>query len=214
MDIKTLSTVAVGLTFVALDANSTSAAPKPADPFHWSTSIRASVEPTSRTVRYNRKAYVVPDNLSAEPFIRECLNDNDSVLRVRGFLNRQGKPEWSKAEFLCTKSVGGPELPPEFAQLPTQEVKVFGKGPTTLRSCEPRSKNKRRIWTECGVVVPNDGTSAVLIGNGQNAGRVMKTAKTGSGVNTVEPVLVPEVETMREKIFRDRLQSGYYSRSV
>lgn len=214
MKFKTLSAIAVGATLVALDAHATDAKPLPADPFHWSTAIDSTMPPTNRPIKYNHKSYVVPDNLAAEAFIQGCLSQGDRVVRVRGFVNRQGKPEWSQAEFLCTKSLGGPELPPEFAELPTKEVRVFGKGPATLKSCEPRSKNSKRIWTECGIVVPNDGSSVVRVGDGTNAGQVMQTASTGSGINTVEPVLLIEVEQKRAEIFRRWVESGRYSQSV
>ncbi len=212
MKFQTLSAVAVGATLVALDAQTATATPLPADQFHWSTAIDASSMRDRRQIQYNRKTYVMPDNLAAESFINDCLSNNDNVVRVRGFVNRQGRPEWSKAEFLCSKSLGGPELPAEFAELPTKELRVFGKGPATLKTCEPRSKNGKRIWTECGMTVPNDGSSVVRIGDGQNTGQVMRTASTGSGINTVEPVLFPEVERMRDQIFRDRVASGYYNR--
>ncbi|MDX2244863.1 MAG: hypothetical protein NW224_29655 [Leptolyngbyaceae cyanobacterium bins.302] len=212
MNLKTLSTVAVGMTFVALDSGATEAKPVPSDQFHWSTAIPATNNSTRWQVKYNRKTHVVPDNLGAKPFIEECLSKGN-VVRMRGFLDRKGKPEWSQAEFLCAPSIGGAGFP-ELSGLIDREVRVFGKGPATLRSCELRRWNSKRIWTECGTLVPNDGTSQVLIGNGQNAGRVMKTDDNGSGINTVEPVLLPEVEKMREKIFRGRLESGYYNASV
>jgi hypothetical protein len=214
MNFKTLSAVAVGATLVALDAHAAEASPKPADPFHWSTAIDARSVQTPRKVQYNRKTYVVPDNLAAKSFIDECLDNSDNVVRFRGFVNQRGEPEWSKAEVLCAKSQGGPELPPEFAQLPEKELKIFGRGPATLKTCEPKHKNSKRIWTECGITVPNDGTSEVRVGDGQNIGMVLRTASTGSGIDTVEPVLLPEVERMREQIFRDRLEAGYYNRAV
>jgi len=211
MKFKTLSAVAVGATLVALDAQATEATPMSADPFHWSTAFDQLTARTTRKIQYNRKSYVVPDNLDATAFIEECF-DTGGVVRMRGFVNRQGKPEWSRAEFLCSRSIGGSELPPQYAN--PKEIKIFGQGPTTLPYCEPQSKAGKRIWTECGILVPNDGSSTVRIGEGRNTGRVMETASTGSGIDTVEPVLLPEVEQMRERIFRQRVEAGYYNRSV
>jgi hypothetical protein len=51
----------------------------------------------------------------------------------------------------------------------------------------------------------------VLIGDGSNAGRAMETVRSGSGVATVQPILFPEVEVMRDKIFRERVAAGYYA---
>lgn len=62
------------------------------------------------------------------------------------------------------------------------------------------------------MIVPNDRTSMVFVGDGKNAGKVMETANLGSGIETVKPILNPEVEEMREKIFRDRVASGYYTK--
>lgn len=213
MDLKTLSTVTVGATLVAIEAGAAGANPLPADQFHWSSPIQAN----GTIARYkNRRNIGIPRaslNAAAIDFIESCSGQG-KLVRARGFLDHRGKPEWSKAEFLCTSNVGGTDLPREAENLASKEIKVFGQGPATLRHCEPYSRSSRRIWSECGALVPNDGSSEVLIGDGNNTGRVMQTARVGSGISTVQPVLLPEVERMRQEILQKRLESGYYNRSI
>jgi hypothetical protein len=48
--------------------------------------------------------------------------------------------------------------------------------------------------------VPNDSTAVVLISDGSNAGKTLETARYGSGVAIVQPILFPEVKTMRLKV--------------
>ncbi len=214
MKLKTLSAIAVGTTLVAIDANSSQAAPLPADQWHWSAPVNVQGETLSITKYKQARNISAPTSAltqEAQGFIRGCTG-NGGVVRARGFLNRHRQLEWSKAEFLCMTTTGGPDLPPETAGMATQEIRIFGKGPTTLKECEPYSRSTRRIWTNCGEIVQNDRTSEVLVGDGRNAGRVLQTDRIGSGVNTVQPVLLPEVEQMREKIFRERVASGYYNR--
>ncbi len=214
MKFKALSAIAVGTTLVALDANSSQAAPLPADQWHWSSPVNLQGN-NLKIARYKgvRNISVPTSALTqeAQGFITACAG-NGGVVRARGFLNRRYQPEWSKAEFLCMTTTGGPDLPPETAGMATKEIKIFGPGAVTLRECQPYSGSTRRIWSNCGEIVQNDRISAVLVGDGQNAGRTMQTDRTGSGVNTVQPVLLPEVEQMREKIFRERVAAGYYNK--
>jgi hypothetical protein len=215
MKLKALSAIAVGTTLVALDANSSQAKPVPADQWHWSYPVNLqgntlSIPEYKRVVNISTPISAL--NQEAQVFIDRCTKSG-KVVRARGFLNRKHQVEWSKAEFLCMETTGGPGLRPETAGMAEQEIRVFGRGPTTLRECEPYSGSTKRIWTNCGEIVQNDRISKVFVGDGQNAGRTLETDRTGSGVNTVEPVLLPEVEQMREKIFRERIAAGYYNRS-
>jgi hypothetical protein len=79
-----------------------------------------------------------------------------------------------------------------------------------LPECQPYSSSGNRVWNNCGMLVPNDRTATVLIGDGRNAGQELETARYGSGIETVRPILFPEVEVLRESIFRERVAAGYY----
>jgi hypothetical protein len=206
MNLKTLSAVALGATFVALSASAVSAKPMPADQFHWSSAVE------NGTFKYNGKPYTLTSEKmgSASDFIASCKSE----VRVRGFLNAYGREEWGKAEFLCGQPGIGGDAPVDYKT--GGEIKVFGPIYMTsknnvLSECRPYSNSGARIWTNCGALVPNDRTSMVFVGDGSNSGKAMETAKTGSGIETVRPILFPEVEQMREKIFQERLASGYYN---
>lgn len=206
MNLKTLSAVTLGVAMVALGAGVAKAdSYKPADQFHWSSPI------VGDKFTYNLKEMALPMaelTPEAQGFVNECkATDND--LRVRGFMGYNNQMQWSKAEFLCGKlSVGGDApVPVDLAR----EVRIFGAGyKSTLPDCQPYTNSNKRIWTHCGAIVPNNGTSKVLVGDGRNAGMNLKTDDIGSGIDTVEPVLFPEVETMRVRIFKERVASGYY----
>ncbi|MDX2244864.1 MAG: hypothetical protein NW224_29660 [Leptolyngbyaceae cyanobacterium bins.302] len=206
--IKTLSTVVVGASLVALVAGVANAKPMPSDQFHWSSEIKDG------SFLYNGKAYNLQGKISgeADAFIASCPAQE---VRVRGFLTAKGKEDYSKAEFLCGKlSIGG-DTPVSYNQ--GGEVKVFGpiymtKRNNVLPECQPYSSYSNRVWNACGVVVPNDSTATVLIGDGRNAGQAMETARFGSGIETVIPVLFPEVVTRREQIFQERVAAGYYNK--
>ncbi len=208
MNFKTLTAIAVGASLVAITAGVASAKPMPADQFHWSSAIKDG------SFMYDGKAYTLQGKLSSEAdaFIASCPAQE---VRVRGFLNSQGKEDYSNAEFLCGKlSIGG-DAPVAFNE--GGEVKVFGpiymtKKNNVLPECQPYSNSGSRIWSNCGALVPNDRTATVLIGQGMNAGKQMETARYGSGIETVKPILFPEVETMRDKIFQERVSSGYYNK--
>lgn len=207
MSLKTLSTIAIGATLVAVTAGIASAKPMPADQFHWSSEIKDGM------FKYNGKNYSLQGKVSpeAEAFMANCPAQE---VRVRGFLTAQGKEDYSKAEYLCGKlSIGG-DTPVSYNT--GGEVKVFGpiyltKRNNVLPECQPYSNSGTRVWNNCGIVVPNDSTATVLIGDGKNAGKELETARYGSGIETVKPILFPEVETMRDKIFQERVASGYYS---
>lgn len=215
MKLKTLSAIAIGTTLVALDTNSSQAKPLPADQWHWSSPVNLQGN-TFRITKYKQvKNISAPTRVltqEAQSFMTECTGKG-GVVRARGFLNYKRQPEWSKAEFLCMTTTGGPDLPPETAGMATKEIQIFGQGPVTLRECKPYSGSTKRIWTNCGEIVQNDRLSTVFVGDGRNAGRAIQTDRTGSGINTVQPVLLPEVEQMQEKIFRERVAAGYYNRS-
>lgn len=206
--IRTLSTVVVGASLVALVAGVANAKPMPADQFHWSSEIKDG------SFLYNGKAYNLQGKLSseAEAFIASCPAQE---VRVRGFLTTEGKEDYSKAEYLCGKlSVGG-DAP--VAYNAGGEVKVFGpiymtRKNNVLPECQPYSNSGTRVWSNCGAMVPNDRTATVLIGEGRNAGKEMETARYGSGIETVRPILFPEVDMMREKIFQERVAAGYYNK--
>jgi hypothetical protein len=207
MNLKALSAVSIGATLVALAASAANAAPMPADQFHWSSAIDSTGK-----VLYNGKAYMVTSEKvgQADSFIKGC----NSEIRVRGFLTGNMKEDWSKAEYLCGQlSVGGTQVS-TYNQ--AGEIKVFGPiynnaKNSVLNECRAYSGSGNRVWSNCGAIVPNDRTSSVFVGDGKNAGRVMQTANLGSGIETVHPVLFPETETMRDKIFRERVEAGYYS---
>ena len=206
MNLKTLSAVAIGTTLVALSAGLANAKPMPADQFHWSSAVE------NGSFSYNGKQYTLTSEKSGQAynFVQAC----NSEVRVRGFLDSMGKENWSNAEYLCGKlSVGG-DTPVSYNQ--GGEIKVFGpiymtKKNNVAPECRPYSNSGARVWSNCGAIVPNDRTSTVLVGDGRNAGRTMETARYGSGIETVKPILNPEVEEMREKIFRERLAAGYYN---
>jgi len=208
MTFKTLSAIAIGASLVAMTAGIASAAPVPADQFHWSSEIKEG------NFKYNGKSYNLQGKLSseAEAFLANCPAQE---VRVRGFLTAQGKEDYSKAEFLCGKlSIGG-DTPVSYNA--GGEVKVFGpiymtKRNNVLPECQPYSNSSARVWNNCGLVVPNDSTATVFVGDGRNAGKELETARYGSGIATVKPILFPEVETMREKIFQERVASGYYTK--
>jgi hypothetical protein len=207
MTFKTLSAIAIAASVVALTAGVASAKPMPADQFHWSSQIQ------NGSFKYNGKTYNLQGKVSneAQAFIANCPAQK---VRVRGFLTAQGKEDYSKAEFLCGElSVGGD------ARVPYKvggEIKVFGPIYLTRRNnvlpeCQPYSNSTSRVWSNCGALVPNDSTAVVLIGDGSNTGRALETARYGSGVATVQPILFPEVEVMRNKIFQERVAAGYYT---
>lgn len=209
MSLKTLSTIAIGAALVAMTAGVASAKPMPADQFHWSSEIKDGM------FKYDGKTYNLQGKTSpeAEAFMANCPAQE---VRVRGFLTPQGKEDFSKAEYLCGKlSIGG-DTPVAFN--PGGEVKVFGpiymtKRNNVLPECQPYSNtNGTRVWSNCGMLVPNDSTATVLIGDGKNAGKELETARYGSGIATVQPILFPEVDSMRDKIFQERVASGYYSK--
>lgn len=208
MKFQTVSVIALGASLVAIAAGTVQATPMPADPFHWSSEIKDG------SFLYNGKTYSLQGKVSpqADAFMASCPAKE---VRVRGFLTAQGKEDYSKAEFLCGKlSIGGDTPVPYNAG---GEVKVFGpiymtKKNNVLPECQPYSNSGNRVWNSCGLLVPNDRTATVLIGNGGNAGKAMETARFGSGIETVQPILFPEVETMREKIFQERVEAGYYSK--
>jgi hypothetical protein len=208
MNLKTLSVLSIGAAMVAMTAGAASAAPMPADQFHWSSALDSNGQ-----FLYNGKPYMLSSEKAgaADSFIKSC----NSEVRVRGFLTAYGQEDWSKAEYLCGKlSVGGDVA---VAYNEGGEIKVFDTIYNTaknnvLAECRPYSNSGARVWTNCGALVPNDRTSTVFVGDGKNAGRVMETANLGSGIETVHPVLAPETETMREKIFRERVESGYYTK--
>ncbi len=209
MTVKTISAIAIGATLVALADDHATAKPKPADQFHWSSAI----EKSSGRFFYNGRRYELTERAgNAYNFAQKCNQE----VRVRGFLDDRGRVEWSKAEVLCgSLRVGGDRVE---HYTDGGEIKVFGPIYRTdknnvLAQCQPESGSQRRIWSNCGEIVPNDGTSAVLIGDGGNTGKIMATTRTGSGIETVHPVLYPEVERRREQIFRERLQAGYYNRA-
>lgn len=207
MTLKTLSAIAIGASLVALTAGVASAKPMPADQFHWSSQIQ------NGSFKYNGKSYNLQGKVSSEAnaFMANC---SAQEVRVRGFLTAKGKEDYSKAEFLCGKlSIGG-DTPIAYRQ--GGEVKVFGPIYMTQRNnvlpeCQPYSYSGSRVWSNCGALVPNDSTATVLIGDGGNMGRQLETARYGSGVATVQPILFPEVEVMREKIFQERVAAGYYA---
>jgi hypothetical protein len=209
MALKTVSAIALGATLVALADDVAQARPVPADQFHWSS----AVEKSSGKFLYNGKQYQLGQKAGSGllDFAKSC----DQDVRVRGFLDAKGAVEWSKAEVLCGNlSVGGVDRVEYYTQ--GGEIKVFGpiyqkRKNNVLAQCQPERGTGDRVWSNCGAIVPNDGSSKVLIGQGSNAGKVLKTAKSGSGIATVEEVLNPEVEQMREKIFRERLAAGYYN---
>ena len=205
MNLKTLSAVALGASLVVAGAGAAKAdSYKPADQFHWSTPV------VDGNFRYDGKMMSLPMaqlSSEAQSFISAC----NSEVRVRGFMGYNKKMQWDKAEFLCGKlSVGG-DTPIAFNS--GKEIKFFGSGSAnTLPECQPFSGSQKRIWTYCGAVGPNDGTAKVLIGDGRNAGMTLDTDDVGSGIDTVEPILFPEVDQMRIKIFRERVESGYYNK--
>lgn len=204
--IKTFSTIVVGTSLVAAMAGVAHAKPMPANQFHWSSEIQ------NGSFLYNGKSYNLQGKVSpeAEAFMANCPAQE---VRVRGFLTPQGTEDYSKAEYLCGKlSVGG-DTP--VAYNAGGEVKVFGPIYMTQRNnvlpeCQPYSNSGSRVWNNCGMLVPNDRTATVLIGDGRNAGQELETARYGSGIETVRPILFPEVEVLRESIFRERVSAGYY----
>lgn len=210
MNLKTLSVLTVGAMLATVTASAVTAKPMPADQFHWSSAVN------NDSFLYNGKKYSFTSEKAGQAFsfAGDCAS-KEMPVRVRGFLNSLGKEDWSKAEVLCGRlSVGG-DTP--IAYNPGGEIKVFGpiymtKKNNVLAACKPHSKSGSRVWSSCGVIVPNDRTSMVLVGDGKNAGKIMETANLGSGIETVKPILNPEVEAMREKIFRDRVASGYYTK--
>jgi hypothetical protein len=207
MTLKTFSSVTLAASLVAMAASVASAKPLPADQFHWSSVIQ------NGSFSYNGKTYSLQGKISseAEAFIANC---SAQEVRVRGFLTAQGNEDYSKAELLCGKlSVGG-DTPVAYHD--GGEIKVFGpiyltQKNNVLPDCQPYSNSSARVWNNCGAIVPNDNTSTVLIGDGRNAGKALETARLGSGIETVKPILFPEVEELREKIFRERLAAGYYN---
>jgi hypothetical protein len=207
MNLKTLSALTIGATIATFAASAVSAKPIPADQFHWSSAV------DNGNFLYNGKKYTFTSEKAGQAFTfaGTCTTE----VRVRGFLNSLGKEDWSKAEVLCGKlSVGG-DTP--IAYNAGGEIKVFGpiyltQKNNVLAACKPNSNSGSRVWSSCGMIVPNDRTSMVFVGDGKNAGKVMETANLGSGIETVKPILNPEVEEMREKIFRDRVDSGYYNK--
>jgi hypothetical protein len=210
MKLKTWSVVTIGATIATFAASAVTAKPMPADQFHWSSAV------DNGSLLYNGKKYTFTSEKAGQAFTfaNNCMSkDKDMPVRVRGFLNSLGKEDWSKAEVLCGRlSVGG-DTP--IAYNPGGEIKVFGpiyltQKNNVLAACKPYSNSGSRVWSSCGMIVPNDRTSMVFVGDGKNAGKVMETANLGSGIETVKPILNPEVEAMREKIFRDRVASGYY----
>lgn len=212
MNLKTLSALIIGATLVTFTAGAVTAKPMPADQFHWSSAVE------NDSFRYNGKKYSFTSEKAGQAFTfaGECTSKQMPV-RVRGFLNSLGKEDWSKAEVLCGKvtGMGGDGTPVSYNE--GGEIKVFGPIYLTNKNnvvpaCQPYSNSGIRVWSSCGVLVPNDSTSMVLVGDGKNAGKVMETANLGSGIETVKPILKPEVEEMREKIFRDRVASGYYNK--
>ncbi|MBF2029515.1 MAG: hypothetical protein IGS48_22595 [Oscillatoriales cyanobacterium C42_A2020_001] len=206
MNLKTLFALAVGASMVAI-ASGANAKPIPADQFHWSSAIQGE------SFLYNGKSYNLQGKLSpeAEAFKGSCATE----VRVRGFLTAAGKEDYSKAEFLCGKlSVGG-DAPVNYND--GGEIKVFGPIYKTHKNnvvakCQPYSNSGTRVWNNCGMIVPNDSTSVVFVGDGRNAGKQLETAQFGSGIATVEPILFPEVVEIREKIFQERVAAGYYNR--
>lgn len=207
---KTLSAVAIGASIVAITAGIATAKPMPADQFHWSSAIDQS-----GSFKHDGKTYNLEGKLSSEAgaFVAKCASAQEEI-RVRGFLTAQGNEDYSKAEFLCGNLKVGGDTPIAYNQ--GGEVKVFGpiymtKRNNVLPECQPYSNSTNRVWSNCGVFVPNDTTAKVLVGDGGNTGKELKTAHSGSGVATVQPILAPETETMREKIFRERVASGYYA---
>lgn len=207
MNLKTLSVLTMGAMLATFTASAVNAKPMPADQFHWSSAV------DNGSFRYNGKKYNFTSEKAGEAFT--FAGTCKSEVRVRGFLNSLGKEDWSKAEVLCGGlSVGG-DTP--IAYNTGGEIKVFGpiymtKKNNVLAACKPYSNSGSRVWSSCGMIVPNDRTSMVFVGDGKNAGKVMETANLGSGIETVKPILNPEVEEMREKIFRDRVASGYYNK--
>ncbi len=206
MNLKTLFALTIGATIATFAASAVTAKPMPADQFHWSSAV------DNGSFRYNGKKYNFTSEKAGEAFT--FAGTCTSEVRVRGFLNSLGKEDWSKAEVLCGKlSVGG-DTP--IAYNAGGEIKVFGpiymtQKNNVLAACKPYSNSGSRVWSSCGMIVPNDRTSMVFVGDGKNAGKIMETANLGSGIETVKPILNPEVEGMREKIFRDRVASGYYN---
>lgn len=206
MNFKTLAAVAVGASFVAISAGVVNAKPVPADQFHWSSAIE------NNSFKYDGKTYNLAGKLNAEAeaFIANCPAQQ---VRIRGFLDAKGKEDYTNAELLCGRlSIGG-DTPVSYRE--GGEVKVFGPIYMTDRNnvlpeCQPYTGATTRVWSNCGVLVPNDQTAMVLVGAGGNAGKQLETARYGSGVATVKPILVPEVEAMRERIFQERLAKGYY----
>ncbi len=208
MTVKTISTsaIAIGASFVAIADDASAAQAKPADQFHWSSAIA-----NNDTFFYNGRPYQLQRAGMIRNFVAQCQRLGQEA-RVRGFLDRRGRVEWSRAEALCGTSVGG--LPVDY-YTPGGEIKVFGPihrkdKNSVLAHCQPESGSTQRVWSSCGEIVPNDGRSQVLVGDGNNAGRIMSTARTGSGIETVHPILYPEVVQRREEIFRQRVEAGYY----
>lgn len=205
MNLKTLSAVALGASLVVAGAGAAQAdSYKPADQFHWSTPV------VDGQFEYNKILTPLPMaqlSSEAQSFVSAC----NSEVRVRGFMGYGKKMQWDKAEFLCGKlSVGG-DAP--IAVDTGKELRIFGAGyRSTLPECQPYSGSQKRVWTYCGAIAPNDGTAKVLIGDGRNAGMALDTDEVGSGIDTVQPILFPEVDQMRIKIFRERVESGYYNK--
>ncbi len=210
MNLKTLSALTLAATIATFAPSAVNAKPMPADQFHWSSAV------DNGSFLYNGKKYTLTSEKAGEAFTfaSNCMS-KDMPVRVRGFLNSLGKEDWSKAEVLCGKlSVGGDV---RIAYNEGGEIKVFGpiympQKNNVLAGCKPHSNSGSRVWSSCGMIVPNDRTSTVYVGDGKNAGKIMETANLGSGIETVKPILTPEVDEMREKIFRDRLASGYYTK--
>lgn len=208
MNLKSLSAIALGTT-VALQVvvPATSSQAMPADQWHWSSAVKDG------KFFYNGKRYTINEQKmgAAASFVQSCQTD----VRVRGFLRANGKEDWRRAEFLCGQlSVGG-DVP--VAYNPGGEIKVFNriymtKKNNVMPECRPYSNSSKRVWSNCGAIVPNDRTSSVFIGDGTNKGMALKTDNIGSGIDTVEPVLMPKVESMRQAIFAKWVAEGKYNK--
>lgn len=115
LNLCTLLIASVAVTVLQTISSAKPAQAAPADPFHWSSAIKNS------QFRYNGKRYTINEQKmgAAANFVQTC----QSEVRVRGFLQANGKENWSNAEFLCGQlSVGGDK---PISYNPGGEIKVF-----------------------------------------------------------------------------------------
>lgn len=204
MNLKFLS--ALTLTGAALLAwqGLASANPfKPSNQWHWSSPIQ------NGKIEYNNvKNITVPmDELT--PAARQFISNCNVEVRMRGFIDRQGEYQWDKAELLCRAPkqarTGGSEMPISYRET-GRDLYVFGHNASVPQCSTYSTFQGPRNWTNCGFIVPNNTTAKVLVGQGTNAGQVLTTHQTGSGVDTVVPILLQSLRERREELWQKMLR--------